>query len=296
MIQIGWNYRHSGRTFPKSRAHPALRILLVLMVAAALVAPSAAWAKKKKNKDQGPPADLAGHVEYLAQKLYGLHLDESDALTGEIQRLVLDHMQEWLGQHPPSDKPASVPYHVNVRRELEDVFSKLRYPIYAWPKTFAQPWNGRLMIGVGYTIGWSKVDRANVVALYEREQEITRLAGVTHFVPRTDLNYEFLPSPGSEDFRVLVYGTRLGKSHPRLSAELYSSDGQALKSLWKTEDLYDGQMEVAKDQVVIRYMKESEFIEAATYDRTPPRYEAIYRVSPQGLEIVSDHPIAAQGQ
>jgi hypothetical protein len=268
----------------------------VLMAAALLLGPATAQARKKKPRPLTPAEEFALRIESLAQPLYGLHLDESESRTGEIQKLVLDHMQEWLAQHPPPDKPALVPYHVDVRRELEGVFSKLRFPLVATPATFAEPWKERLLIGVGYTLGWSKVDRANVLALYDREQGRVKLAAVTNFVPRTDLHYEFLPAPPSGDFRFLVYGTRLGKSHPRLSVELYSFDGQTLASLWKTQDVYDGKLDVEGDHVVINYMKEAEFVEAASYGRVPPRYQAVYQVTPKGLELTSDQPVASQGQ
>lgn len=268
----------------------------MLIAAAFLIGAATAQARKKKVQPLTPAEEFALRVGSLAQQLYGQHLDESAALTSQIQKLVLEHMQEWLAQHPPGDKPTFVPYHVDVRRELESAFSKLRFPVYALPATFAEPWKDHLLIGVGYTLGWSKYDRANVVALFDREQGEAKLAAVTNFVPRTDLHYAFLPAPPSGDFRLLVYGTRLGKSHPRLSAELYSFDGQTLASLWKTEDVYDGKLDVENDRVIIQYMKETEFIEAASYGRIPPRYEAVYKITPKGLELVNDHQVAAQGQ
>lgn len=290
------NGRRPLQAFRFSATLRCLKALLVLLVALGVTFPAPAWARKKKPKKQAPPMDLAEHIEYLGRQLYGLHLDESDALTSEIQKLVLDHMQGWLEQHPPSDQPTFVPYHVDVRRELESAFSKLQYPVYAWPSTFAERWGNRFLIGVGYTLGWSKYERANLVALYERDEGKLRPAGVTNFVPRTDLHYEFMDSPASGEFRFLVYGTRLGKSHPRLSAEFYSFDGRTLKSLWKTEDIYDGKLDVERDRVVIRYMKESEFIEAATYDRNPPHYEVVYKVTPAGLEVIADRQVPSQGQ
>jgi hypothetical protein len=270
--------------------------ITVLIAVAFLFAPAAAQARKKKVQPLTAAEEFALHIASLAQPLYGLQLDESGSRTAQIQKLVLDHMQEWLTQHPPPDKPTFVPYHVDVRRELESVFSKLRFPVYAMPVTFGEPWKDHLLIGAGYTLGWSKYERANVVALFDRRQGEVKLAAVTNFVPRTDLHYAFLPAPPSGDFRFLVYGTRLGKSHPRLSAELYSFDGQTLASLWETVDVYDGKLDVENDRVVIQYMKEPEFIEAATYGRVPPRYEAVYQITPKGLELVNDHQLAAQGR
>lgn len=282
--------RHHGSGAPWPRR------LGVLLAAALLVGPGVAQARKKKPQPLTPAEEFAQRIASLAQPLYGQHMDEAGSLTGQIQKLVLAHIEEWLAQHPPSGQPSFVPYDVEVRRELESVFSKLRFPVYALPAAFAEPWKGHLLIGAGYTLGWSKYDRSNVVALFDREQGNVKLAAVTNFVPRTDLHYEFLPAPLSGDFRLLVYGTRLGKSHPRLSAELYSFDGQTLASLWKTEDVYDGKLDVEGDRVVIQYMKENEFIAAASYGRVPPHYESVYKITSKGLELITDHLVAPEGR
>jgi hypothetical protein len=282
---------HRDVGFSKSRRLVRLAALIVAIV---FLAPGSAWAKKKKAQPLTPAEAFAQQIAGLAQQLVDLHLDESGQISDQIQKRVLDHMQEWLNQHPPSDKPTGVPYSVEVRRELESVFSKVRFPVYAWPATFAEPWQDHLLIGAGYTLGWKSFDRVNVVALFDRAQGTVKLAAVTNFFPRVDLHYDFLPTSASGDFRVLAYGSRLGKSHPRLSAELYSFDGQALTSLWKTEDVYDGKLDVESDRVTIDYMKEDEFIEAATYKRTPPRYRVIYKITPKGLELVTNEQIAAQ--
>jgi hypothetical protein len=148
-----------------------------------------------------------------------------------------------------------------------------------------------VVIGAGYTLGWTRNVRTNVLAIFERRDGKTRLVTVSHFVPYTDLNYEFVPSQDSGDFRFFVYGTRPGKSHPRLSAALYAFDGTSLKTLWETQDVYDGRMEVAGSSVTIRYLKEREFIQETSQGRTPPRYEAVYKVTPQGLEIETEREI-----
>jgi hypothetical protein len=270
--------------------------LAALLAAVFLLAPVNSQARKKKPKPLTPEEAFAQRIASIAQPLYGLAMDESHERTGEVQKLVVGHMREWLEQHPPKGEPADIPYDVDVRRELESNFSRLRFPVYAWPSTFAVPWKDRLMIGAGYTLGWSKYERANVLALFEREQGKVKLAAVTYFIPRVDLHYHFLPPPPSGDFRFLAYGTRLGKSHPRLSVELYSFDGQKLTSLWKTEDVYDGKLAVEGNRVVLNYMKEAEFIEAATYNRIPPRREAIYKVTPEGVQLLDDHQIAPRGQ
>jgi hypothetical protein len=274
----------SFRSLPK---HAILRALVLplLCLALVLLGAGAAQAKKKKPKAlPPPPADLPGHVNYLARQLYGLHLDESGTITGEIQKLVLDHLQQWAAERAPSD--------VEVRRELENAFSLLHYPLVGQPAVFDQPWKGGVVIGAGYTLGWNDYDRVNVLAMFDSREGKTRRAAVTNLLPRTDLHYEF-PSPpaGSEDFRFLVYGIRLGKSHPRLSAILYSFDGQSLKSLWETHDVYDGKLDVDKDKVVIRYLKEDEFIRETVQRRKPPRHEATYRLTPAGMELLDDHEI-----
>ncbi|MGE5326586.1 MAG: hypothetical protein ACM3NO_06070 [Deltaproteobacteria bacterium] len=275
---------------PRPRA-ARIGALIAIMV---LLVPGTSWARKKKPKPLTPEEAFAQRIAGLAAPLYPLHQDESGPIAGNIQKLVVEHMQEWLTQHPPSDKPTPTPYSVDIRRELESVFSAVRYPIYAWPATFAEPWKDHLLIGAGYTLGWRTFERVNAIALFDRSQGTLKLAAVTDFIPRVDQHFEFLPAPPSGDFRFLVYGTRLGKSHPRLSAELYSFDGQDLKSLWKTEDLYDGKLEFENDRVTINYMKENEFVEATTYNRIPPRYRAIYKITPQGFELVTNEQVAAQ--
>jgi len=246
-----------------------------------------------KKKPQAPPvpADLPGHVNYLARQLYGLHLDESEPVTSQIQKLVIDRLDEWMAETPLSSAPGDVPVDVKVRRQLEDAFSQLHYPLFGQPAVFAEAWKGETLIGAGYTLGWSDYDRVNVLALFEIRQGKSQLAAVTNFVPRTDLHYEVLRSPQTDQFRFFVYGIRLGKDHPRLSVMLYSFDGQALKSLWETRDVYDGKMDVDRDRVVIRYLREDEYIRETTHRRRPPRHEAIYRITPQGLELETDHEI-----
>jgi hypothetical protein len=106
-----------------------------------------------------------------------------------------------------------------------------------------------------------------------------------------DLRYEFHPPRGSDDFWFFAWGTRSGKSQPRLSAVLYAFDGQNLKSLWETRDVYDGRMEVGENRVTIRYLKEDEYVREQSHGRKPPRHEATYRLTPKGLELESDREI-----
>jgi hypothetical protein len=242
-----------------------------------------AVAEAQKKKPPPPPADLPGHVNYLAQQLYGVMLDDAAPITDEIQKLVLAQLQEWMIDRTPSD--------VEVRRELEMAFSELHYPLFAQAAAFAQPWKGQVVIGAGYTLGWSDYDRTNVIAIFSSMLGHSHLVTVTNFVPRTDLHYAFPQEPEGEPLRFFVYGFRLGKSQPRLTVILYSFDGQTLKSLWEARDLYDGKMEVEKDKVVIRYLNEDEYIRELAERRKPPRHETIYALTPRGMEVQSEQEI-----
>jgi hypothetical protein len=269
------------RTDPAARRWPCLLVALLVLVV--VFAPGAALAKKKKPPEQ-PPPDLPGRVSFLAWKLRGVHIDDSGPITGEIQKLVVDHLEQWFAKSPEPKTD------VEVRRELERIFYNLRYPTSAVPACFDKPWKGAVLVGAGYTLGWTNYSRMNVFALFEQGEGKTRLAAVTNFLPFVDLHYEFLPSPG-EDFRFMISGTRPGKSQPRLSAVLYSFDGQSLKSQWETHDLFDGRMEVGEDKVTIRYLKEDEYVREQAHGRKPPRHEAVYRVTTQGLDLESDREI-----
>lgn len=264
----------------------SVHVLLALLALVGILGVGLAHGKKKKSKaPPPPPKDLPGYVGYLAWQLRGVHLDDSGPLTSQIQKRVVDHLEQWLADSPRQTSS------VEVRRELEKVFSKLRYPTFAQPAVFAQPWKGAVLIGVGYTLGWTEYDRVNVVALFEMRGGKTRLVGLTNFAPHTDLHYEFLESGGSEAFKFFIYGTRLGKSHPRLTTILYAFDGQELKPLWETRDLYDGKMNVGQERVVIRYLKEDEYIREVAHKRKPPRHEASYKITPEGLELETDQEI-----
>lgn len=259
-----------------------IRISVVLIALVAVLGVGVAEAKKKKVKPV-PPADLPGHVGYLAWQLRGVHIDDSGPITDQIQKLVIDHLQEWLANRMATG--------VETRRELEAVFFKLRYPTYGQPACFAEPWKGGTLIAAGYTLGWTNYNRVNVVALFEHREGKTRLATVSRFVPFTDLHYEILPARGSDDFWFFTYGTRPGKSQPRLTAILYAFDGQTLKALWEIHDVFDGKMDVGPEKVTLRYLKEDEYIRETLHRRKPPRHEAMYKITPQGLEIESDREI-----
>jgi len=238
---------------------------------------------RKKKALPPPPSNLSRQVNSSARQLPGVMLEDAEPITSKIQKLLLDHLQEWMANKTPSD--------VEVRRELESAFALLHWPIFGKPAVFDAPWKGGVVIGAGYTLGWTDYDRANVVALFVGRDGQSRLAAVTPFVPRTDLNYEVLPPRGWDDFRFFVYGFRLGKSQLRLTAILYSFDGQNLKSLWETHDAYDGKMDVQGDKVVIRYLKEDEYVREQVHGRKPPRHESIYKITPKGLELETDHEI-----
>ena len=256
----------------------------LLLVLAITLGAGVAWGQEKKSKAlPPPPPDLPGHVNYLAKQLIGVPLDESDALTSKIQKLVLDHLDEWMTSRTPTV--------VEPRRELERVFALLRNPLSADANSFSQPWKSETLIGVGYTLRWTDYNRVNVLALYENRDAKSRRVALSNFVPHTDQHYEILPSPESGDFRFLVYGFRTGKSQLRLSANLYDFDGQNLKTVWETRDVYDGKIDVDKDRVVIRYLKEDEYIRETAQRRKPPRYEATYKETSQGLELEADRQI-----
>ena len=81
-----------------------------------------------------------------------------------------------------------------------------------------------------------------------------------------------LPQLAWDDLRFLIYGTRPGKSQLRLSVVLYSFDGQNLKSLWESHDIYDGKMDIVNDKVTIRHLNEDEYVRDVEAKRKPSRY------------------------
>ncbi|MGO8787293.1 MAG: hypothetical protein ACLQVL_07915 [Terriglobia bacterium] len=236
-----------------------------------------------KKKAPPPPTGLPAQIHNLAKQLPGVMLDDAGPITGQIQKLVVDHMAVWMADRTPTD--------VETRRELESVFSLLHYPLVAMPAAFAQPWKGQTVIGAGYTLGWTDFDRQNVVAIFTSNAGKSHLATITKFVPRTDLHYETLPQLAWDDFRFFVYGNRLGKSQERLSVILYSFDGQNLKPLWEKQDIYAGEMDVTKDKVTIKYLKEDEYVDAVQRKRHPPRHLATYQLTSAGIELSDDHEI-----
>ncbi len=238
---------------------------------------------KRKTPPPPPPTTLPERINALAKQLPGVMLVDAGPITGQIQKLVVDHMAEWTANRTPTD--------VEVRRELEIVFSLLHYPEVAQPAAFVQSWKGQMVIGAGYTLGWTDFDRQNVVAIFTSSAGKSQLVTITNFIPRTDLHYEFLPQLAWDDLRFFIYGNRLGKSQERLSAVLYSFDGQNLKSLWESQDIYDGEMDVVKDKVTIKYLKEDEYVEAVLRKRHPPRHMATYQLTAAGIQLLDEHEI-----
>lgn len=236
-----------------------------------------------KKRVTPTPTGLPAQVNNLAKQLYGVMLEDAGPITAQIQKLVVDHMTEWMANRTPTD--------VEVRRELESVFSLLHYPLVGLPAAFAQPWKGQVVIGAGYTLGWTDFDRQNVVAIFESSAGKSHLATVTDFVPRTDLHYELLPQIAWEDLRFFTYGFRPGKSQMRLSVVLYSFDGQNLKSLWENRDIYDGKIDFLKDKVTISYLKEDEYVQAVEEKHHPPRHLATYQLTSAGIQLLDDHDI-----
>ncbi|MGH9470920.1 MAG: hypothetical protein ACRD1N_11340 [Terriglobia bacterium] len=234
---------------------------------------------------------LPDRINALAQQLNGVQVIDAGAIPGEIQKLVLDSLSEWLNSDAATEPSSKYPLDVRVRAQLETYFSKLHYPFFGKPAVFVRPWKGRELIGAGYTLGWSDFDRANRVALFQRQAGKTTEAAVTQFVPGPTLHYAFLPPSPSGAFRFFVYGNRLGKSQPRMTAVLYSFDGSTLKELWERQDLYDGKIDVTPETVTLRYLIEHEYVQAVERNQLPPGHEAIYKVTPEGLALETEQVI-----
>jgi hypothetical protein len=233
-----------------------------------------------KKRVAPPPTGLAAQIDSLAKQLPGTMLEDAGPTTGQIQKLVVDHMAEWMARRTPTD--------VETRRELESLFSLLHFPLIGLPAAFAQPWKGQMVIGAGYTLGWTDYDRQNVVAIFTSNSGTSHLVTVTNFVPRVDIHYQMLTQLAWDDLRFFIYGFRPGKSQLRLSVVLYSFDGQSLKQLWQSLDIYDGKIDFLNDKVTIRYLREDEYVRAVEEKRHPPRHLATYQLTPEGIRLAGD--------
>jgi hypothetical protein len=258
-------------------------ILLSLLAAAIAFGTGTAQARKSET---APQPGLPDQISSLGKKLYGLDIDDAKPITDEIQSLVVGHLNTWIANRSPNI--------VEVRNELERVFSKLEYPAVGTPSIFIAPWKNVGLIGAGYTLGWSNIWRVNLLVIYANQNGRTREITTTDFVPRTDLHYAVLPPSSTGDFRFLAYGWRLGMSHARLSAVLYSFDGKTLQSQWRTENLFDGKLNAANNMVVISYVDEDEYVRQTQQGHLPPRHEQTYKVTPQGLQLESAHDVPYQ--
>jgi hypothetical protein len=253
---------------------------LLLIFAAGVLGLGLAEGKKKATP---VPTGLPAQIDNLANQLYGVMLVDADPILNQIQKLVVDHMSEWMANRTPTD--------VETRRELEYLFSALHYPLAGIPVVFAQPWNGEIITGAAYTLGWTDYDRENVLMIFATKNGKSQLATVTHALPGIDLHFEALPQLAWTDLRFFLYGFRPGKSQLRLSVVLYSFDGQALKSFWEDRDVYDGKIDFNGDKFTIRYLKEDEYVQAVAANRHPPRHLAGYQVTASEVHLLDDHEI-----
>lgn len=266
-----------GGNFQKVRSIGVLASLLI-----GVIAFGAGMAQAREKKQKAPPG-LAAQIRTLGKQLYGQEVDDAKPVTDKIQKLVVGHLNTWIANRSPDI--------VEVRHELEEAFSELEYPAVGTPAIFIAPWKNVELIGAGYTLGWSDIWRVNVLVIYENQNGRTREVTTTHFVPRTDLHYVILPPSASGDFRFLAYGWKLGMSHPRLTAVLYNFDGKKLQSEWNIEDLFDGKLTVSNNQLVIRYLNESEYVRETQLGHLPPRHERIYEITPQGLKLETERDV-----
>ena len=86
-------------------------------------------AQGEKPAPPPPPEDLPGHVNYLAQQLPGVMLEDATPITDQIQKLVLAQLEQWMMDRSPTD--------VEVRRDVDMAFSELHYPLSGQAAAFA---------------------------------------------------------------------------------------------------------------------------------------------------------------
>lgn len=222
--------------------------------------------------------------------LYGVQLIDAGKVPAQAQKFVLSHLTAWMtGGGFQLNQPGSYSPDVRVRMKLEQYFSKLQYPIFGSPVVFAKPWKGGELIGALFTLGWSDFDRVNTFALYESKGGVTRQAATGSFFSGPEMQYALLPPSPAGAFRFIIYGNRLGKSQPRLDVALYSFDGKQLQKLWQQENLYDGRITVTPGTVTLRYLIESEYVQAVQQGQWPDWHEDVYRITPQGVAFEAEH-------
>lgn len=276
----------SNRLF--SGRGPVLASLLAL-TAAYCLALSPVFAARPQNSRSSSAKDVAGDLSSLMRPLYGVQLIDAGKTPAQAQEFVIHHLTDWMtGGGFRLHDPAGYAPDVRVRMQLEQYFSKLQYPIFGSPVVFAAPWNGGTLIGAMFTLGWSDFDRVNAFALYESKGGVTRRAAAGSFFSGPEMQYALLPPSPAGAFRFIIYGNRLGKSQPRLDVALYSFDGRQLQKLWQQEDLYDGKITVAPKTVTLRYLIESEYVQAVQQGQWPDWHEDVYRVTPQGVALETE--------
>ena len=254
-----------------------------ILVATLIITSFGAGVAEGKKRIPPPPPVLPSQISSLAKQLPGVMLVDADPTLSQIQTLVVNHMSEWMANRTPTV--------VETRNELDSLFSLLHYPEVAESTAFTQPWNGQMVIGAGYNLGWTDYDHQNVLAIFTSSVGKSHLVTVTNFVPRVNMNFQALPQRDWSDLRFFIYGTRPGKSQLRLSTVLYSFDGQDLKPLWESLDVYDGDIQFVGDRLIIKYLKEEEYIHAVARKQKPPRHLATYQLSAKGIELLDDHEI-----
>ncbi len=249
---------------------------------------------RHKKAPAAEAQSLPNQVNSLARQLYGVPYYEAGDIPGKIETLVFGALTKWLNGKAPWNPEAAYGLDVQVRMQLENYLSKLHYPWYGEPSVFVRKWQDKELIGAGYTLGWTRFDTVNAFALYEHRATETTKVAETDFVPQTDLHYAFLQPGAHGDFRFIIFGSMHGQSQPRLTAILYSFDGKTLKDLWERPDLYDGKIAVTPQTVTLRYLKEPEYVQAVEQNQLPPGYEAVYRVTPEGLRLETERQIPFQ--
>lgn len=263
-------------------------LALALGSTVACLCPSQAFAAARKSPSKSAPQDVPDQVNNLMRQLYGVQLINAGKVPAQAQDLVLSALTDWMTSGGLEKEPGNYSMDVRVRMHLEQYFSKLHYPMFGTPVVFAKPWRGGELIGAGFTLGWSDFDRVNTFALYEIKDGATRQVATGNFFPGPDMHYAVLPLSASAAFQFFVYGDRLGKSQPRLDVAFFSFDGQKLDKLWQQEDLYDGKITVTSETVTLRYLIESEYVQAVQQGQWPDWHEDVYRVTPKGVALETE--------